>query len=310
MCADIHPNLKLTSHSGLTTLHKCPRKFQIDKMLGEGPPERDAHLDFGTLVGVGVQELLLTNSINRAYFKMFQTWGVDLDDEEGKRDKKTFWWALPAIDRFFTLRHSALSGYELVYVNGKPALELGFSINCGGGFRYRGFIDALLIHTATQTLMPLEVKTTKNREPNEATYKNSGQALGYSVILDSVSHLLGVDVRNSFRVKYPVWSTSKQEWEIFDFSKDFSDRASWIRNLLFDIEDIRRYAENSFFPMRGESCFDFFRQCEHLDTCTLSDKFLFAGTKEKIEKDNKYQFKLELADIIDRQLAGQQGEPT
>lgn len=309
MSDNIHPNLKLTSHSGLTTLHKCPRKFEIDKMLGEGPQERDPHLDFGHLVGAGAQELLLTGSLNRAYFKMFQLWRHDLDDEEGKKDKKTFWWALPAIDRFFTFRHTALSGYELVHINDIPALELGFKIDCGNGFFYRGFIDALLIHTATQTLVPLELKTTKNREPNEATYKNSGQALGYSVILDSVAPLLGINIRNSFRVLYPVWSTSKQEWDMFPFTKDFSDRASWIRSLLYDIEDITRWATQEFFPMRGESCYDFFRQCEHLDTCTMSNKFLFAGVKEKIEKEGRYQFQLSLADIIDRQLK-RQGEAT
>lgn len=302
---DVHPNLKFVSYSSLIDLHRCARKFEINKMLDEAH-ERDVHTDFGSLVGTGVQELLLTNSIDRAYYKMFQLWSKELDDEEGKRDKKTFWWALVAIDKFFRLRHTALSGCELVIIDGVPALELGFSIDCGNGFKYRGFIDALLIRTSTQTLIPLEVKTTKAKEPNEASYKNSGQALGYSVILDSVAPKLGIDIRNSFKVFYPCWSTSAQEWELFEFIKDFSDRAAWIRNLLLDIEDIQRYSNASHFPMRGESCYEFFRQCEHFDTCTFSNKVLFAGCKEKIEAEDKYQFRLSLADIIDRQLAKQE----
>jgi len=72
-----------------------------------------------------------------------------------------------AIERFLYVRNSSLlEDYELVqYVpegatEPVPAVELSFIISLPNGFKYRGFVDAVLRHKTTGAIVVLEVKTT------------------------------------------------------------------------------------------------------------------------------------------------------
>ena len=77
----MHPNLKQLSHSSSTLLHGCPRRYELSKLAErkENGSEGDTHLDFGSAVGTGTQELLMSGNINRATFLMFQTWQRAID---------------------------------------------------------------------------------------------------------------------------------------------------------------------------------------------------------------------------------------
>lgn len=305
----IHSNLKLLSHSSSVLLHKCPRKYELYKLLpfdlrdmDEDDP--DNHLGFGTLVGEGVQHYLQFDNEKKAAFQTFLNWKGDIDDDNGERKKKTFWHALYAVDKFTGFRKTALANYDLAYFDGKPAIELGFSIDLGDGFFYRGFLDALLIDRVKRVLVPLENKTTGTREVHEATFKHSGQALGYSLVLDAIASQLGQELGSSFKVLYCIYKTPSYEWELMPFAKTFTQRATWIKNLLVDKETVIRYAQDGFFPMHGESCYDFFRECKHFGTCEMSNKFLLAGEiDERKEDESRYQFKFHINDLIDAQLA-------
>jgi hypothetical protein len=306
MSTSIHSSLKLLSNSSSVTLHKCPRKFEIYRMLGKQVDEQgDEHLDFGSAVGEGMQEYLVSGSYEKAVMKVFRSWKKDLDDDQGAKSKKLFWHAVFAMQKFVEFRQTVLAQYEVAYFDGKPAIELGFSIDIGDGFFYRGFLDALLIHKITRQLKVLECKTTKFRNVHEASYANSGQGLGYSLVVDAIANILQLDAGASYEVIYPVYKTLAYEWEPFFFTKSHTQRALWIKNIIRDIQHIAEYAADNHFPMHGESCFDFFRPCEYFGVCEISSKVLFAGVKELEVKavDPKYQFNFTLDQIIEAQLA-------
>ena len=59
--------------------------------------------------------------------------------------------------------------------------------------------------------------------------------------------------------------------------------------------------------MRGESCYDFYRECAYLQTCTLNTAYLTKPlTPEEetayLEKESQYQVLVTVQDLITAQL--------
>lgn len=306
----VHPNLKQMSHSSIITLHHCPRKYELEKLGKRLQDWGEVHLDFGHVVGEGVQEYFITRSRDAAMMKVYMGWqsGIDEGAEEGReKSKKTFWHALHAVDRFISYAETYFGNFEIAILNGRPAVELGFCIDCGDGYVYRGYIDAVLIDRVAKRLVVLENKTTGSWNVNEASYKNSGQGLGYMVLLDIVAEALGMQIVSDYPVYYPVYKTMDFDWEIMQFSKSKTARAKWIRSLLLDKSHIQQYAELEYFPMHGESCMNFNKQCEYFGVCELSNASIIGTPVERIEKAGKYDYYFSLDDLIQQQLAQLEG---
>lgn len=302
----MHPNLKLLSNSGSSTLHRCPRRYELDKMLME-TQEDDQHTHFGKAVGLGIQELMTHGDLNRAFFTMFLQWKdvLDSEDDQTIRNKKTFWYALEAVDNFHRPLRTIFGNHELAILNGRPATELGFSIDCGDGFFYRGFIDAILYHKMSNELVVVESKTTKFSKIHEAMWKHSGQALGYSLIIDAIIDRLKLPNGAAYKVFYPVYKSSAVEWETFQFTKTHTRRALWIKSILLDIKHILEYDTEGYFPMYGESCYEFFKPCPHFGRCEFDNKLLFKEdrVKLKVEAESKYDFHFSLEEIVMQQIS-------
>ncbi len=210
---------------------------------------------------------------------------------------------MQCIRKFIELRKAGfLNDFELVYIDGTPACELGFAVNMFDGFVYRGSVDAVLRHTGTGEIFILECKTTWDRESNPAKFKNSGQALGYSIVLDAIFPGL-----SSYSVLYLVYSTSTLEFTPLPFQKSFESRAEWIRSLVFDTESIIRYEEAGVYPRYGESCFAFFRECEYINSCGFSTAYLAkpyaVSEKEVAVEEAKYTHRFDLVDLINAQIS-------
>lgn len=298
--------LKQLSYSSLLTLHSCPRKFQLDRL--QAPRlEDDMNLSsvtfaFGHVVGLGIQLVFDSKAEDQILWEMFLMWDRDIFEENPKQ-AKSFWHAVSAIQQFISMRELGfLEDWELVYVDGKPAVELSFLINFPDGFKYRGFVDAVLRNKITGEIMVLEVKTTSGATVNAATYKNSAQAIGYSVILDHLFPDL-----SSYEVLYLVYKTKAKEFETLPFTKSYLQRALWIRELLLDIDLIKLYEDAGIYPMHGESCFNFFKECEYIYTCTLStekltDRITPEQEQKILETHETYQINLSIEDLIATQL--------
>jgi len=289
------------SYSSLLTLHSCPRLYQLQKLQAERPEidfESSVTFAFGHLVGEGIQQILQGYTLDQVYFSQLLKWEPDLFAENPKQ-VKSFWHAIFAIEKFAQMMKSGyLNDWELVYINGVPAVELSFRITFPDGFKYRGFVDAVLKHKISGRVMVLEAKTTSAAILNPATYKNSAQAIGYSVVLDHLFPDL-----SAYEVLYLAYKTKAMEYEQLPFEKSYLQRALWIRELLLDIELIKMYEEASIYPMHGESCYNYYRECDYLGLCTLSTASLVdPEPPEEERKVETYQIELTLSDLIESQL--------
>lgn len=294
--------IRQLSYSSLLTLHSCPRKFQLQKLRTvhrtEEPLKSTVTFSFGHVVGEGIALALSGLSIEQIVWKMFLGWHTPSIFDEDEKLNKSLWTAILAIQRFMVIKNAVLKDYELVYYDGKPATELSFAIVLPDGFRLRGFVDAVLRHRVTGEILVLECKTTGSATVNPATYKNSAQAIGYSVVLDHLYPAL-----SSYKVLYLVYTTKQGEYIPLPFTKTFLQRALWIRELLLDIETIKMYEAAEIYPMRGESCYSFFRECEYINTCTLSTAHLTKPCTPEQEDKTDYQVVITLADLLESQLS-------
>ena len=304
----IDPRLKLLSHSSRSSLHKCPRKYQLYRLSAnqisladEAEMEQGVTFAYGKAVGVGVQSVLEGKSEDQVVIDTFLEWDVDLLDANS-RQNKSFWLALFAVQKFAKLvADGFLEDYELVYYKGKPAVELSFQIVLPQGFRYRGFVDAVLRHKNTGDVVVLENKTSSGKA-NPAYFKNSGQALGYSVVLDILFPQL-----SSYEVLYMVYETKSYEYVELPFKKSLLQRALWLQELLIDTQMVELYESYQTYPMHGENCYDFFRDCEYLSLCTMETanltKPLTQELLDKIEKDSaSYDFTVDFYDLVEAQI--------
>lgn len=307
---ELDPRLKLFSHSSRTLLHGCPRKYELYRLGSESvalsdekETEQSVTFAYGTTVGVGIQEILQGKELDEVILASFLAWSTDLLAET-PRQKKSFSEAIFAVTQFEQLLSSSeLSDYELVYTesNGvrKPAVELSFKIELPDGFSYRGYIDAVLQHKVTKHIMVLESKTSSGTA-NPAMYKNSGQALGYAIVLDTLFGKLA-----SYSVLYLVWETKTRTYKLLIFAKSLLQRALWLGELLIDVESVLMYNAHGIFPMRGSFCYEFFRDCEYLGLCTLQTKNFQKPLTVKALKEMeeiKYDFTFDFYSLVDNQL--------
>jgi PD-(D/E)XK nuclease superfamily len=293
--------IRQLSYSSLLTLHSCPRKFQLNRLRSTHRTEEDQRSSitfaYGHVVGEAIQLALDNRSEAEIIWRMFLMWHTDLLARDDKGNK-SFWEAVTALQRFQALRDQGfLNEYELVYFDGRPAIELSFAIDLPDGFRLRGFVDAVLRNKINGKILVLECKTTGSATVNPATYKNSAQAIGYSIVLD---HLF--PEMSSYEVLYLIYTTKDREYNPIPFTKTYLQRALWIRELLLDVETIKLYEAAEVYPMRGESCFSFFRECEFFQTCTLSTGYLTKPCTPEEEDKTEYQVVISLTDLLDTQL--------
>jgi hypothetical protein len=274
------PRLTRTSYSSNLSLHACPRLFQLEKLQAEKIVDYDSNVTFafGHVVGDGIQQYLIHRDLDKTIWSMFLGWHADFADEN-ERQKKSFASATAALMMFAELcEDGLLDEYEVAYFNGKPAAELSFKI-IFPHTEYRGYVDLVLRHKLTGEYLILELKTTSAKYIRHSQYKNSAQALGYSVVLDKIAPGC-----TSYGVLYLVYLTLMDKFEPMEFPKTFHQRAMWLRDMLWDdakiaglIEDFGSYGT---WPMHGESCNRFNRDCNFMDMCQGDTKFITAPLKE------------------------------
>src|SRR6185369_9036139 len=81
-CKDLLP-LHFVSYSSLNLFHLCPRKLELQKMGAGGIEVTSRDLAFGSAVGAGVQELLISGDRNKAWLAAFIAWNLPLLDGIG-----------------------------------------------------------------------------------------------------------------------------------------------------------------------------------------------------------------------------------
>lgn len=301
------PRLLNLSYSSLLTAHLCPRKFQLDKLQATRDTTESQSdsitFSYGHIVGLGIQMVLEHKSLDEFLWQAFLTWTPELFADNPKQNK-SFAHSIYAVHKFKAMLDAGyLENYELVYYDGKPACELSFIITLPNGFKYRGFVDAVLRHKITGQVIVLECKTSSAINLNPATYKNSAQAIGYSIVLDAIFPEL-----SAYSVIYLVYSSKELQYEQLEFKKSYLQRARWIQELVLDCEILTLYETNNLYPMHGENCVQYFRDCSYLGLCEMPDDRITspltqAGLEKLVIDNEKYQIKITLEDLIQTQLS-------
>lgn len=290
--------IRQVSYSSLLTLHNCPRKYQLSKLQAQ---RTDHDVDtkvtfaFGHAVGHAIQQVLLARPVDQIIWEMFLQWPDGLESHSKKQ--KSLWEAIVALQKFVSLREAGLlEGYQVLEVEGQKAIELSFAIILPDGFRYRGHVDVVLQHSQSGAILVLELKTTGAARFSPASYKNSAQAIGYSIILDSLA-----PAWSSYEVLYLIYQTESREYSPIPFRKSHLQRARWIRELMMDIEAIKQYEAADLYPMRGESCYSFFRECDYLAFCSMETDRLTKPLTTSCEDRTVYTINTTLLDLIEAQ---------
>lgn len=307
--------LNISSYSTFGNLDRCERYFSINKLQlahafaikSIDDPfvyENNMDLAFGKAMETGVQDVLLGKTKQETFFDMLLSWDMPLDAVHPKNYNKTFMDASIAIDKFFWIKDNLFNGWEIAYFNGKPAIELSFCIDLGNGYYYVGHADIILYSPTQNLYRVIENKTTNFRNVDEAMYKNSDQAVGYSVILDSIAK--DKNATATFEVFYLVYSSAEEQFKLFNFTKSRSSRAGWLNTILFDYQRIELCRKTGFWPKRGGSCFSFNRRCRYFDLCDLPpESFNTEGDFDYIDaaeiKKHEFDFRFTLDEIIETQ---------
>jgi PD-(D/E)XK nuclease superfamily len=309
----VHEALKRLSHSSISLLRTCPQKYKLRKMYGKLEDEESEDLAFGKAVGYGIQQLLIGRPIERIYLEILSSWSRDIIDTDvgEERKKKTIWHAYYALE-LFERRHirNILANYEVATFAEKKAIELGFRIKIGSGFSYRGFVDVVLVHKLTRQLLVLEIKTTASKYVLPAKYQNSDQALGYSLMCDYIARHSSAELGSNYQVMYFVYMSTRQEYEVLNFTKSHSMRAQWIQDMLLEVEKVKLYQAAGYWPRHGSACGSYNRACDFIGICHMSDEALLAGANPEVkpEEDEDFVFNVSLLDLIESQMQLNQEE--
>lgn len=299
------PRLLRTSYSASQTFAACKRKFQLDRLNStetqesQDDWERSLTFQFGHSLGELVQ-YSIEGKLNRReiLWQLFQDWKCDLLDEN-PRQQKSFFHIVIAADVFWARQEQGLfADYEVAEFEGKPAIELAFRIKYPNGTVYRGFVDAVLRNKHTGEYVILEVKSSSANYVQPLMYKNSEQALGYSVVLDRIAPGL-----TNYTVEYLVYMTKSKKFENFSFPKTYTQRALWVRDRVWEAEEIDRLieSEGSYgnWPTSSLGCFQYFSPCQYMDMCQMSTGSLIQPLREHhLEPHQVDAFEIDLLELI------------
>jgi len=297
-------NIRL-SHSALDTILTCERMFQLDRLLEGAPDKQDYPATvFGKAFGEGVTTYLLTQEPEQAIFAAYLAYWPILED-----DKRTEEILINLLLVTFPSLDNLLMDWEIAYFQGKPAVELSFRLNNLGSqsspdnIYFVGYVDAVLKNRWNRRYAVLENKSTGlNLLDLDPLFKNSGQALGYSIVLDMIAG----QENSEYDVLYLIGqlkSTSSGGFapivHVKTYPKTLQDRMNWFIALGMDVARLEQMLSLEVFPRRGGSCLQYMRPCKHFGTCGMQvlDRY-----KEIPEDTIKYQFVYDLQELINSHI--------
>lgn len=299
----IHPYRLSDSTFGL--LRSCDRLFELERLIDtiplvEGPNPAAVR---GTAFGVGVQTYIVTGDMDKATIACWLAFWPTAENQYDKCNRvlNYLWCAKDELDK---IRRR----YKVAIFDGKPAAELGFRLDIDDKWHYVGYIDLVLYDTVDKIYVVLEIKTTNYKLHDlRPVYRNSGQALGYSIVLDKIAG----EEQSKYGVLYLVCrgKSTVSDWVpdiyVYPFTKTLLDRYNWFISVGIDVERINRMMEIGVFPMRGGACVRYNKVCQHFGTCGITQ----ADVRRKVPDDEvEYQFRYNLQEIIEDHLARLQRE--
>ena len=286
------PEIRL-SYSTMNTFLSCPRKFQLARLNNPLLLDQGRYESIDTTVGnaihTGLQSWLQHRDHARAVCEAWIKYQPWLEE-----DKHTKNW------------HTLVDGLEQLILRFESSpwrlwgdkIEYSFRIDLAHSAEhyYCGFMDAVLEHKDTGDIAVLEAKTTgKKFQDIRPMYYNSEQALGNSIVLDSL-----IPEHSSFYVVYPVVqfiSKNITKTHLFEFEKTRIDRLEWLQSLAYDYDQIIQYLTGKLFPKRGGKCLAYSRPCPYFMSCDAIPEE-WSEPKPQVDWDVRFT----INELIERQI--------
>lgn len=299
----------------------CARYFEILYILGYESDEDKPHFSYGHLVAAFVQNYFKLRKTmpdlsekevqNLAMLSSFPEWSwPDYDGNEKElKKKRSLWHAIYAFRMFCkeiadpnSRFHDISNDYEVAMVKNRfgdviPAVELEFLIELRDGYTYEGHVDLILQHKETGEMIVWEGKTTSLNQLHPAMYKNSLQALGYTIVTDHIA--VNENRSTAMYVDYFVYINKLQEWQHLRFPKSLSLRSDFLATLDTQIDLIETMKERKTFPRNGDKCFDFFSPCPAYNVCHASNKSIQLLAKKDRGIDEKRKAEMDFIFTMD-----------
>ena len=276
-----------TSYSSFGMLGSCPRKYAKYKIYPDNELYRDesAALSQGRAVGHGYACWLETGNKDLAMLETWRHFYPPLIDNVRDITK-----ACIIVQK---LAEFDMQGWQLAVLNGKPCTETSFAIKLSdevlyedGSIRYPaiyfvGFLDAILQHSRSFDLLPLELKTTTLTANIRENFMNSSQGNGYGLVLDKIAAMIGRPVGLNYDIQYMVaqahravadqYNPTIHFGNKFRFTKTISDRLEWLIDLKLTQGRILNYLDMDMFPRNGSSCLNYNKLCPFSGVCNLTN---------------------------------------
>lgn len=290
------------SYSSLQDLNTCERYFQLEYALyNDSEREGKADFSFGHSFGEGVAHYLVHQDQDAALLIAWLAYWPQLETDKKNQAK-----AINLLTVAFSKLDDILQDYEVVFFDGKPATELSFKMKIDDKFYFAGHIDVVLQNKWSKKYVIFEVKTTGLALHDlDPLYKNSGQALGYSIAIDRIA---GQEL-TSYGVLYFVGQLGKDyspTVRIFEYPKTLLDRLNWFITLGLDVKRIKEMEELGVYPKRGAACLRYMRPCKHFGTCNLH---AFDQPAPFVPDKEVYQFEYDLEELITDHILRLQKNP-
>jgi hypothetical protein len=309
----------VTSHSIDGTFKSCERKFEFAHVFQRVPDIEDSGYaaDAGTALHEGVQAWAshymhpdrprtpesYEEAVDKGLFAFLRFWPY-AEEYYAMVEKKPIAKQRSlgqALALFFKLVESNFwDEYEVAILpDKKPAIEIpwriihesaGIHLDALGRPRVivtQGKIDFVLRHKESGIVVVVDLKTTvKSSDTAEATYRFSGQAVGYSIVLSGAT---GFDFSGGLQVIYLIANFLSQEITPLLFKISPEEVRDYILTRNDLISDIRRNLERGFWPRTQHGCESWGSPCSYLKVCHLRDSGLLSiylddetgGFKEK-----------------------------
>lgn len=301
----------VTSHSIDGTYQFCPRKFEFAHVYQQVPEAGSVGLaaEAGTALHEAVQawasiwlapganqtKELWESAIDAGLYALIQWWPwvterLSFEDKKLAARQRNLEQSIRLF--YVTVQHDFWNEFELaVLPNGQPAIEIPWRVihKSMGTFTdpvgrkrilvTQGKIDFVLRHKPSGMVRIYDLKTTtKWPETLDASFRFSGQAVGYSVILGGA---VGWEWREGFKVTYIVagyndfairpltYTISGQEVEDFLTTRD---------DILHSMAtNLRR----GWWPRRLHGCDSYASACPYLDICQRRDSNFISAWFER-----------------------------
>lgn len=293
----LYPTRIRLGTTSLLTLHRCEREYQRDELLqgGEGLRSNPV-LVFGHAWGEGIMEYLQYGDLDRAVYHTWKSYWPQLESDI-RLEEMAFYGLRAAKGKLDAI----LRDYEVAEFEGKPARELGFHLDINERYYFTSMMDGVLRHRRDSHLVLLENKHTHSWiDDISPMYRNSSQALMYSIVLDRIARqTLGMYNLHYFVGQFVKQELPKVRIHHFEWKKTLLDRLNLFVSLGMDVAHLQQCVDTNIFPMRGHSCFSFGRPCKYFGVCQLRSTDV-PHTDDSIEKTKSEHVKEVEASVMFR----------